>query len=84
MGFIRKGMAFRLLNAMETGKCAGSCRSGWLRNIQYALKAKSNPLDLTAAEKRRMTAKVRQVKAHRATRKSVKGRGKDTRKNRRD
>ena len=63
-------MAFKLLNSMETGKCAGKCRSVWLRNIQYALKAKSNPLDLTQAEKRRMTAKVREVKVHRGTRKA--------------
>jgi hypothetical protein len=70
MGFIRKGMAFQLLNSMETGKCAGKCRSVWLRNIQFALKAKSNPLNLTAAEKRRMTAKVREVKAYRGTRKN--------------
>ena len=73
---IRKGGAFQLLNAMITGRCAGSCRSVWLRNIQYALKAKSNPLDLTPAEKRRMTAKVRMVKAHRGTRKA----GRKTRK----
>jgi hypothetical protein len=85
MGFIRKGGAFQLLNAMMTGKCAGKCRSVWLRNIQYALKAKSNPLKLTAAEKQRMTAKVREVKAHRGTRKGTrKTSRKGTRKNHRD
>jgi hypothetical protein len=68
MPFIRKGGAFRLLNAMESGRCAGECRSAWLKRIQYALKTKSNPLDLTATERRRMTQKIRKVKQTRFTR----------------
>jgi hypothetical protein len=69
MPFIRKGMAFKLVNAMETGRCAGTCRSGWLPRIKYALKAKSNPLDLTIAEKRKLTAKIKGLK-RRVTRKN--------------
>ncbi len=72
MPFIRKGGAFRLLNAMETGRCAGECRSGWLARIQYALKSKSNPLELTASERRRMTRKVAAVKRNRTRKQSKK------------
>ena len=71
MGFIRKGGAFQLLNSMETGKCAGKCRSVWLRNIQYALKTPSNPLKLTATEHKRMTDAVNEVKGHRHRRRQT-------------
>ena len=62
MPFIDKKQAFELLEIMEKGTCAKTCRRTWLRNIGYALKTKSNPLKLTSAEHRRMTAKIDQVK----------------------
>ncbi len=67
MPFVKKGGAFQILNSIEKGGCAGECRKVWLRNIQYALKAKSNPLKLTPAERRRMTAKVSSLKRRRVT-----------------
>lgn len=62
MPFINKRQAFTLLNQMEKGTCVDRCRQVWLRNIQYALKTNSNPLKLTAAEKKRMTRRVKEVK----------------------
>ena len=62
MPFINKKQAFQLLDGMKKGTCAGDCRRIWLRNIQYALKTKSNPLLLTEAERKRMESKVAEVK----------------------
>ena len=62
MPFINKKEAFELLDMMLDGKCTGSCRSTWLRNIQYALKTDTNPLGLTAVENKRMLKKVEEVK----------------------
>lgn len=68
MPFIKKGMAFQLLRSMQKGTCTGSCRQVWLRNIQYALKTPTNPLHLTASERKQMEAEVAAVKGGRAKR----------------
>ena len=62
MPFVNKIGAFKLLREIENGKCQGDCRSIWLRNIKYALKTKTNPLNLTATEKQlhRPERKMRQ------------------------
>jgi len=53
MPFIRNYKeAMNVLKSIETGKCAKRCRSSWMRNFRYALKTKSNPLKLTASEKK--------------------------------
>jgi hypothetical protein len=71
MPFIGKKEAFELLNGMEKETCVGSCRKVWLHHIQYALKSKTNPLKLTATEKKRMTRRVKEVKnAKKKTRKN--------------
>ena len=75
MPFIGKGMAFQLLQSMIKGTCVGRCRQVWLRNIQYALKTSSNPLDLTAAERKQMIAKVAEVKGTRSKRATQKNAG---------
>jgi hypothetical protein len=62
MPFIGKKEAFELLDEMKDGTCVGSCRQVWLRNIGYALKTDTNPLNLTKAEHKRMTAKLADVK----------------------
>lgn len=62
MPFIDKKQAFEILDDMEKGTCIGSCRQVWLRNIGYALKTQTNPLQLTKAEGKRMTMKVARVK----------------------
>jgi len=71
MPFINKKEAFKLLDEMMEGKCIGDCRKVWLRNIGYALKTDTNPLGLTKAEHKRMTAKMAEVKGKKthATRK---------------
>jgi len=62
MPFIGKKQAFTILNEMMNGKCVGSCRQVWLRNIGYALKTDTNPLKLTKAEHTQMAAKIAEVK----------------------
>lgn len=50
--------AMRLLKSMETGACKAGCRSGWLRNFKYALKTPTNPLKLTATQRKTMKARI--------------------------
>ncbi len=50
--------AMRLLKSIETGKCKDGCRSGWLRNFKYALKTPTNPLKLTATQRKTMKARM--------------------------
>ena len=58
MPFVDKKEAFKLLDAMIKGTCADSCRQVWLRNIGYALKTETNPLNLTKAEHKKMMIKI--------------------------
>lgn len=74
MPFINKKQAFKLLDDMIAGKqnCIGDCRRIWLRNIGYALKTDTNPLKLTGAEHKKLTAKLvkaKDRKKHTITRK---------------
>ena len=62
MPFIDKHQAFELLQDMIDGKCIERCRQVWLRNIGYALQTKTNPLQLTKAERTRMEKKLKEVK----------------------
>ena len=62
MPFIETKEAFEILDEMLSGECTGSCRQVWLKNIGYALKTHTNPLKLTKADYRRMTAKMAEVK----------------------
>lgn len=78
MPFINKKQAFEILDMMAAGTCKGSCRSTWLRNIQYALKTETNPLGLTAAEKKRMLKKVEEVKQSKSKKPANKTRKVDT------
>ncbi len=58
-----------ILNNIATGTCEGRCRSVWTRNIKYALKTKTNPLKLTAIQKKNLTKKMKYLKGKRVTRK---------------
>ena len=78
MPFINKKQAFEILDMMIAGTCKASCRSTWLRNIQYALKTDTNPLGLTAAEKKRMLKKVEEVKQSKSKKPANKTRKVDT------
>lgn len=53
--------AMKLLAEMGTGTCKAKCKSIWLRNIKYALKTKTNPLKLTAQQRKTMTNKIASV-----------------------
>ena len=49
--------AMKVLSEIGTGTCAGRCKTLWIRNIRYALKSKTNPLGLTAIQRKRITEK---------------------------
>jgi hypothetical protein len=53
--------AMKLLAEMGTGKCKTKCKSSWIRNFKYALKTKTNPLKLTAQQRKIMTKKIASV-----------------------
>jgi len=60
----------RVLEDMERGRCKGTCRSTWRRNITYALESKSNPLKLTPKERKSLKLKYKSVSKTRSARKS--------------
>jgi hypothetical protein len=62
MPFIRNyNSAIKILSGIGTGKCKGSCKTIWTRNIKYALKTKTNPLKLTKKERKNLTKKLKMV-----------------------
>jgi hypothetical protein len=62
MPFIRSyNGAMQLLSSIGTGKCKGECKSSWLASFRNALKSKTNPLKLTAEQKKRMTQRIKEV-----------------------
>lgn len=58
--------AMKLLSEIGTGDCAGRCKTLWIRNIRYALKSKTNPLGLTAIQRKRITERIRVVSGRNA------------------
>jgi hypothetical protein len=54
--------AMKVLKTIETGSCAGRCRSIWTRNFRAALKSASNPLGLTPEQRVSLTAKLDSLK----------------------
>ena len=57
--------AAKLVKDMETGACAGRCRQVWRHHIKYALNSKTNPLKLTASQKKDLRKKLREMKGKR-------------------
>ena len=55
-----------MLGWIESGRCKAGCRSGWLQNFKYALKTPTNPLKLTAAQRKTMKARMDGLKGRRA------------------
>jgi hypothetical protein len=81
MGTIRSYNGAKLVLAeIGTGKCKGSCKSTWVRNIKYAMKTKTNPLKLNAVQRKALTKKLKSVSGrdavnqHSKTLKKYKGR----------
>ena len=71
MPFVNKIGAFKLLREIENGKCSGKCRSIWLRNIKYALKTKTNPLNLTTIERQLMKKQIKNISGTRTKTKTI-------------
>lgn len=58
--------AMQMLGWIESGRCKAGCRSGWLQNFKYALKTPTNPLKLTATQRKTMKARMDGLKGRRA------------------
>ena len=58
--------AMQMLGWVESGRCKAGCRSGWLRNFKYALKTPTNPLKLTAVQRKTMKARISSLTGKRA------------------
>jgi len=66
MPFIKNyKQAMDVLKSIENGKCSGRCRRIWMTNFKNALKTKTNPLNLTASERKNMTKKMQELKGKR-------------------
>ena len=67
MTFIRNyNGAMQILKEIGTGTCKGTCKSTWIRHVKYALKTKTNPLDLTKTQRKRITEKMNSVSGRNA------------------
>jgi hypothetical protein len=53
--------AMSILSEVGKGKCVDKCKSVWLRNLKYAVNAKSNPLKLTRYTRRKLEKKIQLV-----------------------
>ena len=53
--------AMQQLSSIGNGKCTGKCKSSWIRNFKYALKTKSNPLQLNKTQRKALTKKIKEV-----------------------
>ena len=58
--------ANQILKDIGTGKCKGSCKTSWLRNIRYAIKTKTNPLNLTKKERITIKKTIKNVSSKNA------------------
>lgn len=58
--------AMKILSEIGTGKCKGTCKSVWIRNIKYALKTKTNPLGLDKEQRKIITEKIKSVSGRNA------------------
>ena len=53
--------AMQILSGIGNGTCKGNCKSIWVRNIKYALKTKTNPLNLNKQQRKNITEKIKSV-----------------------
>jgi len=73
MPFVDKKGAMKLLKEIENGKCAGECRSIWMRNIKYALKTETNPLKLTKTEREKILKMIEKISGKKSKKKEKSG-----------
>jgi hypothetical protein len=66
MAFIHSfGGAKMVLRSIKKGTCAGKCRSGWLKNIKYAIKSPTNPLKLSKEQKKELNNMIKDLSGKR-------------------
>jgi len=53
--------AITQLDKIKSGKCVKNCRAVWMRKLKSTIKSKKNPLNLTATQYVRMTAKINDI-----------------------
>lgn len=58
--------AMNMLSSIGKGTCKRTCKSGWIRNIKYALKTKTNPLGLNKEQRKNITEKIKSVSGRNA------------------
>lgn len=64
--------AMEILSAIGDGKCKGTCRTTWMRNLKYALKTKTNPLGLNKKQRKNMTEKLQSLSGKKPNSKTLK------------
>ena len=77
MPIIEKSDVIKILSQIKKQECIGACKTTWIRNIKNALKSKTNPLGLSAKEKKTLTKKIKDVsgkKSKQTTQKKYKNR----------
>lgn len=72
MPFIDKKQAFKILDDIKKGVCVEKCRQVWIRNIGYALKTHTNPLELSSAEHKKMTKLLEEIKGKKFSKNTTK------------
>lgn len=58
--------AMKQLSSIGNGKCNGTCKSIWIRNLKYALKTKTNPLKLTKKQRTLLSKQIKLVSGRNA------------------
>jgi hypothetical protein len=64
--------ANQILKDIGRGKCKGSCKTIWLRNIRYAIKTKTNPLKLSKKERIAIKKTIKNVSSKNAANNHIK------------
>ena len=53
--------AIKVFDDIENGNCNSKCKTIWVRTFKYALKTKTNPLQLTSSQRKKLIAKIQNV-----------------------
>ena len=62
MGFVRSyGGIMQVLQSIETGKCSGRCKTGWIASFRNACKSKVNDLKLTPQQKKTIRTRIKEL-----------------------
>ena len=58
--------AMKILSQIGNGTCKEGCKKSWIRNLKYALKTKTNPLNLNKQQRKNITEKIKSVSGRNA------------------